>query len=107
MALQCIKEDVVMFAGVPTWTIVLFKRILEITGKENIRQVWPNVRTYFHGGVGFDPYVSQFSTYLPGDDMEYYEVYNASEGYFAVQDRLTEKECYFCSIMRYFMNSFQ
>ncbi len=91
MALQCIKEDVVMFAGVPTWTIVLFKRILEITGKENIRQVWPNVRTYFHGGVGFDPYVSQFSTYLPGDDMEYYEVYNASEGYFAVQDRLTEK----------------
>ncbi len=91
MAHQCIKEDVVMFAGVPTWTIVLFNRILEITGKENIRQVWPNIKTYFHGGVGFEPYVNQFKTYLPGDDIEYYEVYNASEGYFAVQDRLHQK----------------
>jgi hypothetical protein len=91
MAKQCSKEDVVMFAGVPTWTIVLFKRILEITGKDNIREVWPNIKTYFHGGVGFDPYVQQFKSFLPGDDIEYYEVYNASEGYFAVQDRLTEK----------------
>ncbi|MBK8626745.1 MAG: GH3 auxin-responsive promoter family protein [Saprospiraceae bacterium] len=91
MATQCIKEDVVMFAGVPTWTIVLFKKILEITGKNNIREVWPNVKTYFHGGVGFDPYVEQFKTFLPGEDIEYYEVYNASEGYFAVQDRLHEK----------------
>lgn len=91
MAHQCIKEDVVMFAGVPTWTIVLFKRILEITGKKNIREVWPNIRTYFHGGVGFDPYVDQFKTFLPGEDIEYYEVYNASEGYFAVQDRLDAK----------------
>lgn len=88
---QCIHEDVVMFAGVPTWTIVLFKRILEITGKNNIREVWPNIKTYYHGGVGFDPYVEQFKTFLPGDDIEYYEVYNASEGYFAVQDRLHTK----------------
>lgn len=91
MAHQCIKEDVVMFAGVPTWTIVLFKKILEITGKSNIREVWPNVKTYFHGGVGFDPYIEQFKAFLPGDDIEYYEVYNASEGYFAVQDRLNAK----------------
>lgn len=91
MAHQCIAEDVVMFAGVPTWTIVLFKRILEITGKSNIREVWPNVRTYFHGGVGFDPYVEQFKAFLPGEDIEYYEVFNASEGYFAVQDRVKEK----------------
>ena len=91
IASLCSKEDVVMFAGVPTWTIVLFKRILEITGKQNIREVWPNVKTYFHGGVGFDPYVSQFKDFLPGNDIEYYEVYNASEGYFAVQDRLNEK----------------
>lgn len=91
MARQCSKEDVVMFAGVPTWTIVLFKRILEITGKEHIREVWPNVKTYFHGGVGFDPYVDQFNKFLPGDDMEYYEVYNASEGYFGVQDRVNQK----------------
>lgn len=91
MAKSTINEDVVMFAGVPTWTVVLFKKILEITGKSNIREVWPNVKTYFHGGVGFDPYVQQFKEFLPGDDIEYYEVYNASEGYFAVQDRLNQK----------------
>lgn len=91
IAHQCIKEDVVMFGGVPTWTIVLFKRILELTGKSNMVEVWPNVKTYFHGGVGFEPYVAQFKEFLPIPDMEYYEVYNASEGYFAVQDQLHEK----------------
>lgn len=91
IAQSTIQEDVVMFAGVPTWTVVLFKKILEITGKSNIREVWPNVKTYLHGGVGFDPYVQQFKEFLPGDDIEYYEVYNASEGYFAIQDRLNQK----------------
>ncbi len=91
MVEQCIHEDVVMFAGVPTWTIVLFNKILEKTGKNNICEVWPNVRTYLHGGVGFDPYIKQFKDFLPREDFEYYEVYNASEGYFAVQDRLDEK----------------
>lgn len=91
MAHQCIQEDVVMFGGVPTWTIVLFNKILDITGKKNICEVWPHVKTYFHGGVGFDPYIKQFKDFLPKEDFEYYEVYNASEGYFAVQDRLHEK----------------
>ncbi|MBK9735133.1 MAG: GH3 auxin-responsive promoter family protein [Saprospiraceae bacterium] len=91
MASQCGKDDIVMFAGVPTWTIVLFKRILQLTGKKNMREVWPNVKTYFHGGVGFDPYIEQFKTFFPDDDLDYYEVYNASEGYFAVQDRVNEK----------------
>lgn len=85
------KEDVVMFAGVPTWTIVLFKRILEVTGKRNMREVWPNAKTYMHGGVGFEPYKSQFQAFFPDDDLEYYEVYNASEGYFAIQDCVDEK----------------
>ncbi|MCO6464554.1 MAG: GH3 auxin-responsive promoter family protein [Saprospiraceae bacterium] len=85
------NERVVMFGGVPTWTLVLFKRILEITGKNHMREVWPEVKTYLHGGVGFEPYVNQFKQFLPGDDFDYYEVYNASEGYFAVQDRLGEK----------------
>lgn len=90
MASICAAEDVTMFGGVPTWLIVLFDRILEITGKEHMLQVWPNVRTYLHGGVGFDPYMSQFKAYFPSPLFEYYEVYNASEGYFAVQDRLGE-----------------
>ncbi|MCZ2101110.1 MAG: GH3 auxin-responsive promoter family protein [Chitinophagales bacterium] len=85
------KESVVMFAGVPTWTIVLFKRILELTGKDNMREVWPDAKTYMHGGVGFDPYRSQFNAFFPDNDIEYYEVYNASEGYFAIQDRVNEK----------------
>ncbi|MBK8516363.1 MAG: GH3 auxin-responsive promoter family protein [Saprospiraceae bacterium] len=91
MASLCQNEDVVMFAGVPTWTMVLFKKMLDVSGKNNIHEIWPNAKTYFHGGVGFDPYVEQFQKYLPDDDMEYYEVYNASEGYFAVQDSLNEK----------------
>jgi hypothetical protein len=91
IAHQCSKEDVAMFAGVPTWTIVLFNRILELTGKDNICEVWPNAKTYLHGGVSFEPYVDQFKRFLPRKDMEYYEVYNASEGYFAIQDRLDVK----------------
>ena len=86
----CSREDVVMFGGVPTWTIVLFKRILEYTGADNIQQVWPNVRYYFHGGVGFEPYVDQFKAFFPDPDFRYFEVYNASEGYFAIQDRSNE-----------------
>ena len=91
MASQCRHEDVVMLAGVPTWTSVLFRRMLEMTGCSNMREVWPDLKTYFHGGVGFDPYAAQFREFLPGSDMEFYEVYNASEGYFAVQDRLNQK----------------
>lgn len=91
MASQCRHEDVVMMAGVPTWTSVLFRRLLETSGCSHMREIWPELKTYFHGGVGFDPYEAQFREYLPGNDMEFYEVYNASEGYFAVQDRLNQK----------------
>ena len=86
MVKQCTKENVTMFGGVPTWTIVLFRKILEATGKSNIQEVWPEVQTYVHGGVAFDPYREQFKKFLPFDDMNYVEVYNASEGYFAIQD---------------------
>ena len=87
----CIKHDIVLFGGVPTWTIVLFKRILEQTGAKNILEVWPNVKYYMHGGVGFDPYVDQFKEFLPDPSFKYFEIYNASEGYFAVQDRQPER----------------
>jgi hypothetical protein len=87
----CINEDVVNFAGVPTWTIVLFKRILEKTGKKNMLEVWPNLKSYLHGGVNFEPYLSQFKTLIPSDDFLFMEVYNASEGYFAFQDTLNDK----------------
>lgn len=82
----CSKENVTMFGGVPTWTIVLFRKILEATGKKNMKEVWPEVQTYVHGGVSFEPYREQFKQFLPFEDMNYVEVYNASEGYFAIQD---------------------
>ena len=88
----CSKENVTMFGGVPTWTIVLFRKILEATGKSNILEVWPTVQTYVHGGVAFTPYKEQFKKFLPTDDFNYVEVYNASEGYFAIQNDLNSDD---------------
>ncbi len=87
MAESVKDENVTSIAGVPSWTLVLIKRILEITGKSNIREVWPNLEFYMHGGVNFEPYQRQFEKLIPGGGMHYYESYNASEGYFGIQDR--------------------
>ncbi|GBL34613.1 indole-3-acetic acid-amido synthetase GH3.2 [Filimonas sp.] len=86
MAESTIMEDVTMIAGVPTWTIVLIKKIFEITGKNNLHDVWPNLELYMHGGVNFTPYEHQFKTLIPSPTMHYLETYNASEGFFASQD---------------------
>lgn len=80
------KEDVTNITGVPSWTLVLLKRILEITGKPDIREVWPNLELFIHGGVSFTPYRSQFKKLIP-EPMNYLETYNASEGFFGIQDR--------------------
>ncbi len=81
-----IKETVTSVSGVPTWTLVLFKRILEITGKKTISEVWPSLELYMHGGVSFTPYKEQFQR-LIGKEINYLEMYNASEGFFAAQER--------------------
>ena len=86
MSKQLIHEDIIMFGGVPTWTIVLFERMLEETGYDNMLDIWPNVSTYIHGGVGFDPYRKIFQKYIPSENFQYLEAYNASEGFFAIQD---------------------
>lgn len=86
IAQSTIHEDVRFITGVPTWTIVLIKRILEITGAKNLLQVWPNLELYIHGGVSFKPYRQQFEQYIPSPNMHYMETYNASEGFFAAQD---------------------
>jgi hypothetical protein len=83
---KVIQEDVVLIGGVPTWLIVLFEKMLDLTGKDNILEIWPNLNTYLHGGVGFSPYIKTFNKYIPKEDFDYVEVYNASEGCFAVQD---------------------
>jgi GH3 auxin-responsive promoter len=85
LAESTIKEIVTSISGVPTWTVVLFKRILEITGKKTMAEVWPSLELYMHGGVSFTPYREQFKK-LIGKDIYYLEMYNASEGFFAAQE---------------------
>lgn len=84
MAQHTIQEDVTSISGVPTWTLILIKRILAITGKQTLKEVWPNLELYIHGGVSFTPYRSQFQK-LIGEGCNYLEMYNASEGFFAAQ----------------------
>ena len=85
LAQSTIHENVTSMAGVPTWLIVLLKRILEITGKSTIKEVWPSLELYMHGGVSFVPYKAHFEK-LIGAPIHYLEMYNASEGFFAAQD---------------------
>ncbi len=86
LAESTIHENVTSISGVPTWTLVLFRRILEITGKSTMAEVWPSLELYMHGGVSFTPYKEQFQK-LIGKDIHYLEMYNASEGFFAAQER--------------------
>ena len=88
MARETMNEDVTGLQGVPTWTVVLLKKILEITGKEHIHEVWPNLEVFNHGAVAFGPYKEVFKQLIPGDHMVYQELYNASEGFFAIEDVL-------------------
>ena len=89
---QTIQENVTSLAGVPSWMLVLLNNVLESTGKSNLFEIWPNLEVYFHGGVNFDPYIEQYNTILPKENFRYYEIYNASEGFFAIQDRNANKE---------------
>ena len=84
---ESVQENVTSLAGVPSWMLVLMNKVLEETGKENLFQVWENLEVYFHGGVNFNPYKEQYKKILPKGDFRYYEIYNASEGFFAIQDR--------------------
>jgi len=86
LAESTIQENVTSISGVPTWTLVLFRRILELTGKQSVSEVWPNLELYMHGGVSFVPYRDQFQR-LIGKDINYIDLYNASEGCFAAQQR--------------------
>jgi hypothetical protein len=80
------KENLVLLGGVPTWTVVLIRRILEQTGKSNLLEIWPELEGYLHGGVSFAPYRKQFQEFIPSDKFIYQEIYNASEGFIAVQN---------------------
>ncbi|WP_298473508.1 GH3 auxin-responsive promoter family protein [uncultured Maribacter sp.] len=86
------QENVTSLAGVPSWMLVLLNNVLEETGKEHLFQVWENLEVYFHGGVSFSPYMDQYKNLFPRKSFKYYEIYNASEGFFAIQDSNNEKD---------------
>ncbi len=85
MARSTMNENVTSLAGVPSWMLVLFHRILELSGKKSIREIWPNLEVYYHGGVSITPYRPQLRETL-GADIHYLELYNATEGFFGIQD---------------------
>lgn len=91
MATTSLREDVTSLAGVPSWMLVLLQRVLELSGKKTIAEVWPNLELYMHGGVSFEPYRKQFRDII-GKDINYLETYNASEGFFGITDQVDSNE---------------
>lgn len=87
MAKVTMTHDVTTISGVPSWVLLLFNRVLEISGKSNLIEVWPDFELFMHGGVSFAPYREQFKKLFPSDQVTYLETYNASEGFFGIQDR--------------------
>ncbi|MCL1942716.1 MAG: GH3 auxin-responsive promoter family protein [Candidatus Azobacteroides sp.] len=81
-----IDKNVTNLSGVPSWFLVLIKKILTKTGKSYLTDIWPNLEVFFHGGISFEPYVEQYKTLIPSPDMHYMETYNASEGFFGIQN---------------------
>ncbi|MEY3678943.1 MAG: hypothetical protein RI924_1084 [Bacteroidota bacterium] len=92
IARATVDVNVTNISGVPTWNVVLAKRILELSGKSNLLEIWPNLELYFHGAVNFTPYREQFKQLIPSDNMYYLETYNASEGFFGIQDLPNSEE---------------
>ena len=86
------NENVTSLAGVPSWMLVLLNNVLESSEKSHILEVWPNLEVYFHGGVSFLPYASEYKKIIPSSNFKYYETYNASEGFFGIQDRNNSDE---------------
>ena len=92
MAHATVDENVTSISGVPTWTILLLQRILEIKGKSFVTEVWPNLELFIHGAVAFPPYKSLFQSLMGNSRMRYLETYNASEGFFGIQDSFDSEE---------------
>jgi len=87
MAESTLEHDVRSISGVPSWMLVLLKKILKKAGTENLKEVWPNLEVFFHGGVKFEPYREQYNAIIPPGEIFYMNTYNASEGFFGIQDQ--------------------
>jgi len=88
---ETVGQRVTCFAGVPSWNLMLMRRILEYTGRDNLCEVWPDLELFIHGGVGFEPYAEHYRKLIPSPRMHYINTYNASEGFFGIADA-TEQE---------------
>lgn len=91
IAHETLNKNVTNISGVPSWMLSVLVRIMEITGKKHLQEVWPNLEVFFHGGIAFTPYRSQYEKLITKSDMHYMETYNASEGFFGIQDDPTDK----------------
>ena len=92
IAQETMHQNITSILGVPTWTVVLIEKLFALTGKDNLADIWPNLELYIHGGVNFDPYRPLFERLIRKSGMHYLETYNASEGFFGMQDQLGEKD---------------
>ena len=91
IAHECLTKNVTNLSGVPSWMLSVLVRVLELSGKEHINDVWPNLEVFFHGGIAFTPYRSQYERIITSPSMHYMETYNASEGFFGIQNDPTDK----------------
>jgi hypothetical protein len=89
---ETMHQNITNISGVPSWMLVLMNRMLEKSGKNHIHEIWPNLQLFIHGAVSFEPYREQFSRLFPKPEMMYLETYNASEGFFAIQDRMQAQD---------------
>lgn len=90
IAKETVKQKITSFAGVPSWNLVMMRYILEYAGKQNLLELWPDLSLFIHGGINFAPYREQFEAIIPSSQMLYRETYNASEGFFAFQNDLSD-----------------
>ncbi len=86
IARQCLKKNVTNLSGVPSWMMSVLVRVMELSGKQHLEEVWPNLEVFFHGGIAFTPYRAQYERLITKPGMNYMETYNASEGFFGIQN---------------------
>lgn len=91
MAKEVISQNVTNISGVPSWMLSVLLRVMELSGKEHLQEVWQNLEVFFHGGISFTPYREQYEQLISKQDMQYMETYNASEGFFGIQDDPNDK----------------
>ena len=91
IARECVNLNVTNISGVPSWMLSVLVRVMEISGKKHLQDVWPNLEVFFHGGIAFTPYRSQYEQLITSPNMHYMETYNASEGFFGIQNDTTDK----------------